>query len=460
MNDAELLLRYRETGSEDAFRELVVRHLGMVHAVAHRQVRNADWADEVAHAVFIALARKAGSLSEHTVLAGWLYRATHFAAAKLLRDEERRSRHEKEAAVGHLTDCSAEESTGGWSELAPLVFEALGSLSSKDRDAILLRFVENRSFAEVAMAMGTSEAAAKMRTGRAIDKLRHLVEKRGATVAIATLTAGLMSAASAASSTTLAGSVTAAALGQVAVAASAKSLASAVVGYFAWMKVKIVAAVIGFVVAGGALVVGINVLSGTARGLAASPVDVAQRKGWAVVGRNVLPVLHQGRQAVRFDAQPGPGIAWREGFSFSEGEIEADIAAFAGHIGLAFWVQDSQHYCAVYFRPQNRPEDPLSGARGVQYVALPEFGWERLRREKGGTYENSASLPPPDSGAWFHVRLEVSRAQVRAFIDHSVTPCLVINDVLTTNTTGSVGFFMGDRSLAIISNLKVTPTRK
>jgi hypothetical protein len=91
---------------------------------------------------------------------------------------------------------------------------------------------------------------------------------------------------------------------------------------------------------------------------------------------------------------------------------------------------------------------------------LPEYGWERLRREKGGAYENSASLPPPDSGVWYHVRLEVRRAQVRVFIDHSAKPCLVINDVLTSNTSGSVGFFIGDNSLAIISNLKATPTRK
>jgi hypothetical protein len=96
----------------------------------------------------------------------------------------------------------------------------------------------------------------------------------------------------------------------------------------------------------------------------------------------------------------------------------------------------------------------------VQYVALPEYGWERLRREKEGMYENSASLPPPDSGEWFHVRLEVRRTQVRAFINNSATPSLVINDVLTTNTTGSVGFFMGDESPAIISNLKARPARK
>ena len=460
MNDLELLRSYRETGSEEAFRELVDRHLGMVHAVALRQVRNPDWANEVAHAVFIALARKVGSLSERTVLAGWLYRATRFAAGKLLRDEERRARHEKEAAMAHLTDCSAEEGSTSWTELSPLVFEALDVLSRKDRDAILLRFIENRSFAEVAVAIGTSEAAAKMRTGRALEKLRDLLDKRGSSLTLATLSAGLASAASAAPSAGLTASVSAAALGQATVTASATLLAGSVAGSFTWAKLKIATAAVGLVIASSTIVTIISVRSGETDAVRAAPKDIAQRKGWIVLGRNVWPALHQGRQAVSFDAQPGPGLAWREGFTFSEGVIEADIAAFAGHIGLAFWVQDSQHYSAVYFRPQNRPEDPVNGTRGVQYVALPEYGWERLRRERGGAYENSASLPLPDSGAWFHVRLEVSRTQVRALINNSTDPCLVINDVLTTNTSGSVGLFMGDRSRGIISNLKIQPPRK
>src|SRR6266516_2496396 len=460
MNDLELLRSYRETGSEEAFHELVDRHLGMVYAVAFRQVWDPDWADEVAHAVFIALARKVESLSERTVLAGWLYRATRFAAGKLLRDEDRRVRHEKEAAMAQLTDCSVEEGSTSWTELSPLVFEALDVLSRKDRDAILLRFIENRSFAEVAVALGTSEAAAKMRTGRALEKLRDLLDNRGSSSTLATLSAGLASAASAAPSAGLTASVSAAALGQATVTASTTLLAGSVAGSYTWAKLKIAAAAVGLVIASTAIVTIISVRSGETGGLRTAPEDFAQRKGWIVLGRNVWPALHQGRQAVSFDAQPGPGLAWREGFTFSEGVIEADIAALAGHIGLAFWVQDSQHYNAVYFRPQNRPEYPLNGARGVQSVALPEYGWERLRRERGGAYENSASLPLPDSGAWFHVRLEVSRTQVRALINNSTDPCLVINDVLTTNTAGSVGFFMGDRSLGIISNLKIQPARK
>src|SRR5262249_27467654 len=213
--DAEQLRSFRETGSEEAFREMVHRHLGMVYSVAWRQIRKPDLAEEVAHAVFIALARKANALSDRTVLAGWLYRATRFAASKLLRDEERRVRHEKEAAVEYFNGFSAEPSEAAWMELSPLVFETLDSLSRKDRDAILLRFVENRSFAEVGAALGATEAAAKMRTTRALDKLRKRLNKRGLAVLAASLATGLGAAPVNALPQNLDVSINAVALGQI-----------------------------------------------------------------------------------------------------------------------------------------------------------------------------------------------------------------------------------------------------
>src|SRR5439155_11899942 len=145
----------------------------------------------------------------------------------------------KEAAMAHLTDSSSEEDAASLTELSPLVFEALDLLSRKDRDAILMRFIENRSFAEVAVTMGTSEAAAKMRTGRAVAKLRDLLQKRGCSLTLATLSAGLAGPASAAPSAVLAASVSAAALGQATATVSATLLAGYVVGSFTWTKFKI-----------------------------------------------------------------------------------------------------------------------------------------------------------------------------------------------------------------------------
>ena len=98
--DAELLRRYTDTGSQEAFAELVRRHLAFVYAAALRQVGgSAHRAEDVTQAVFIALARKTDSLACRPELAGWLYTSTHFAVAKLKRAEQRRQTHEQGSGV-------------------------------------------------------------------------------------------------------------------------------------------------------------------------------------------------------------------------------------------------------------------------------------------------------------------------------------------------------------------------
>ena len=86
-----MLRQYSEHGSEPAFAELVRRRIGLVYSVALRQA-NGDRhrAEDVTQSVFVDLARKAGMLAGRPVIAGWLYRSARFAAAGLVRSEQRR----------------------------------------------------------------------------------------------------------------------------------------------------------------------------------------------------------------------------------------------------------------------------------------------------------------------------------------------------------------------------------
>ena len=59
----ELLERYRRDGAEDAFAELVRRHLNLVHSAALRQVRSPQLAEEVAQSAFADLARQCHRLA-------------------------------------------------------------------------------------------------------------------------------------------------------------------------------------------------------------------------------------------------------------------------------------------------------------------------------------------------------------------------------------------------------------
>src|SRR5439155_10992695 len=98
MDDAELLRQYVETGSHEAFRAIVSKHLGLVYATALRQVRDKHLAEDVTQAVFIVLARKAGTLKRERVLAAWLMNTAKFASRDAIKALTRRRKHETRAA--------------------------------------------------------------------------------------------------------------------------------------------------------------------------------------------------------------------------------------------------------------------------------------------------------------------------------------------------------------------------
>ena len=188
--DAELLHQFAATHSEAAFAELVQRHVNLVYSAALRQVNgDAHLAQDVAQTVFTDLARKAGSLARgrdaSSPLTGWLYTSAYFAAAKMVRGENRRRDREEK----YMREPNETAPEPDWEKLRPVLDAALHELKEADREAILLRYFENRPFAEVGVKLGLNENAARMRVERALEKLRTILGRRGvaATTALATV---------------------------------------------------------------------------------------------------------------------------------------------------------------------------------------------------------------------------------------------------------------------------------
>jgi RNA polymerase sigma factor (sigma-70 family) len=178
----ELLADYVQNGSEQAFRELVTSYINFVFSTAVRVVGgDKGLAEDVSQTVFMDLARKASELPRKVKLGGWLHRHTCFVARKALRRERRRIAREKLAVQLNAIEDYTEENLG---HLTPVLDEAINDLGAKDRHAILLRFFEQRDFRAVAVALGSTEDAARMRVTRALEKMGLLLRNRGVVLSI------------------------------------------------------------------------------------------------------------------------------------------------------------------------------------------------------------------------------------------------------------------------------------
>ena len=180
-SDTEELRKYRNSSDEAAFERLVVQYLPLVFGTALRLVNgDAHMAQDIAQLVFLNLARKAGDMPKDVLLAGWLHRDTRYTALEMLRKERRRRAREESAEVFRVMD--HEQNSAGWPEVAPVLDDALNSLPHSDRDALLLRFLQNLSVREVGARLGIGESGASRRIQGALENLRRILRRKGAAV--------------------------------------------------------------------------------------------------------------------------------------------------------------------------------------------------------------------------------------------------------------------------------------
>jgi RNA polymerase sigma factor (sigma-70 family) len=176
--DLDLLRQFARENSQDAFTEIVRRHVNLVYSAALRQVRAPQLAEEVAQSVFTDLARDAGKLKPDTILTAWLYAVTRRTAIDVVRKESRRQLREQIAV--EMTNMNA--TSADWTHIEPLLDDAMAALDETDRAAILLRYFENKNLREVGASLKISDDAAQKRVSRAVEKLGEFFSKRGVRV--------------------------------------------------------------------------------------------------------------------------------------------------------------------------------------------------------------------------------------------------------------------------------------
>jgi RNA polymerase sigma factor (sigma-70 family) len=170
--DAELLHRYANGRDEAAFTALVRRHGPMVKSVARRTVRDQHLTDDIAQAVFLVLARKAGRLSRPDRLAGWLFGVTRRVAA-------RAAAQHRDAARPLPANVSATTKATNWDDLLAVLDTELERLSEAERMPLVLCYLEGRTQDEAARMCGWSVRTLRRRLAAGRQRLRTRIDRRG-----------------------------------------------------------------------------------------------------------------------------------------------------------------------------------------------------------------------------------------------------------------------------------------
>lgn len=389
VDDMELVRDYAVRQSEPAFETLVSRHVDLVYSAALRQMNNPQVAEEVAQAVFIILARKAGRLGPGTILPGWLYHTTRYVCADVLKIERRRRKREQEA---YMQSTLIDDPDRNWEQLAPLLDEAMANLGEKDRNAVVLRFFGGKSMQDVGVAMSASEEATKKRVQRAVDKLRLFFMKRGVALSSTVISGALSHHAVHAAPTTMMASVVAAAKGSA--ATSTFGLAKGVLKFMAWTKLKTVAAAGGVVLLAAA---GTTVVIVKSRGPSAE--EVMRHLGEP-------GYLEKAPAVVLFRPTRYPGLPERfVGFPGPSGRIAARARDFAWDFALAYDINPDRLVLPAEGWPARRfdvmttiPKDPKAGLREAIRKQLGLVAHREIRELDALVLKTgprtAASLPP------------------------------------------------------------------
>jgi hypothetical protein len=198
-------------------------------------------------------------------------------------------------------------------------------------------------------------------------------------------------------------------------------------------------------------------------------------QGLTPIGVAVTAVTYRGRLAVRVIAAPtalgdsaSETVAMIDGLDFSSGTIEVPIAgrntpgadtSGRGFVGVVFRSDSlATRFENVYVRPTNgRATDQLRRNHTVQYDAVPDYPWYRLRKENPGRYESYADL---DADGWTKIRVVVHGTRARIFVNDASQPCLIVNDLKLGDTHGRIGLWIGTDAEAYFSHLVVTSATK
>lgn len=161
-------------GDAEAFRQLVEAYQTPAYRLAARMC-GPDSAEDVTQEAFLAAWRALPEFRGDCRFSTWLYRLVSNAAIDCLRREK------KHRDTGDVDDLElpdggpSPQEQAERSDTRDAVRRALDRLSPEHRQVLLLRFMQELDYGEIARALDVSEGTVKSRINRAKSKLREVL---------------------------------------------------------------------------------------------------------------------------------------------------------------------------------------------------------------------------------------------------------------------------------------------
>jgi RND family efflux transporter MFP subunit len=179
LSDSDLLKRFLEARDEAAFELLLRRHERLVLGVCRRNLHNFHDVEDAFQAVFLALARKAGSITKKASLAAWLYKVAYRVAlgvrSRTIRDASR------ELPLDDARHAAAAERDQGIEgrEQRAVLDQELSRLPERFRTPLLLCYVQGKTLEEAAAQLGRPRGTIASRLARGRARLEARLIRRG-----------------------------------------------------------------------------------------------------------------------------------------------------------------------------------------------------------------------------------------------------------------------------------------
>lgn len=174
-SDESFLIARARRGDAGAFEEIVRLHQRRVYGAALRIVRAHDVADDIAQEAFVRAWRALDRFELGRPFGPWVCRIAANLAVNHVRSPRAR---EQGLPEGHVETRTHEPGPLGAlldAEGSRVLEAALAELPKEQRAVLVLRAVEEMSYAEIAEALGTSPGTVMSRLFRARERLARLL---------------------------------------------------------------------------------------------------------------------------------------------------------------------------------------------------------------------------------------------------------------------------------------------